>query len=183
VELPRPDGFDPERLETWPRIDGRLEYVAGRLQYRPPTTDIEQYTAADVVSTLVPWTRSHPGHTLGAGQAGMLLAGDVRAAVAAIWRKADLGPYTGGLRRVPPLLAVEVAGRDDTEAALREKADWYLAAGVATVWLVLPESREVIVVTPAGPARHDRLARLPESPSLPGLGPQVAELFVQIDAG
>jgi len=34
VELVPPDGFDPERLETWPRVDGRLEWVEGRRALR-----------------------------------------------------------------------------------------------------------------------------------------------------
>jgi hypothetical protein len=55
---------------------------------------------------------------------------------AAVWSRADLGAYEGGLRRVAPVLAVEVAGADegDSEKALREKADWYLGGGIAVVW-------------------------------------------------
>ena len=36
VELVPPEGFDPARVETWPRIDGRLEWVEGRLLFMPP---------------------------------------------------------------------------------------------------------------------------------------------------
>ena len=36
VELVPPEGFDPARVETWPRIDGRIEWVEGRLLYMPP---------------------------------------------------------------------------------------------------------------------------------------------------
>ena len=35
VELVPSGGFDPARVETWPRIDGRLEGVEGRLLYMP----------------------------------------------------------------------------------------------------------------------------------------------------
>jgi hypothetical protein len=31
TELPAPPGFDPGRLGTWPRIEGRLEFVDGGL--------------------------------------------------------------------------------------------------------------------------------------------------------
>ena len=34
---------------------------------------------------------------------------------AAVFRGADVGEYTGGFRRVPPVLAVEVAGQDERE--------------------------------------------------------------------
>ena len=79
-----------------------------------------------------------------------------------------------------PLLAVEVAGRYEGEAQLREKAQWYLGAGVRAVWVVLPRSREVIVVTAVGERRHAPGEPLPADPSLPGLAPMVDELFVQI---
>ena len=85
-----------------------------------------------------------------------------------------------GLRFVPPVLAVEVTGRDENERELRDKARWYLAAGVPIVWLVLPEVREVVVVTEAGSSRHRSGERLPAHPLLPGLEPTVDELFVQV---
>src|SRR5262249_47348486 len=36
VELDIPAGFDPGDPATWPRVEGRLEYVAGKLLYMPP---------------------------------------------------------------------------------------------------------------------------------------------------
>jgi Uma2 family endonuclease len=182
VELVPPRGFDPERLETWPAVPGRLEHVDGRLLYMPPCGDVQQDTVADVVITLGAWVRAHADFVLGTNEAGMRLAGATRAADAAIWRRADLGPYEGRLRRRPPLLAVEVAGDDEPEALLREKARWYLDAGAEIVWLVLPESREVVVMTAAGASRFARTDALPEHPALPGLCARVAELFVQLDA-
>ena len=52
IEMNPPEGFDPDRLETWPRVDGRLEYVDGRLLFMPPCGDLQQDTVADVVITL-----------------------------------------------------------------------------------------------------------------------------------
>jgi Uma2 family endonuclease len=111
----------------------------------------------------------------------MKLGGDVRAADAAVWRAADLGPRTGHLRTVPPILAMEVAGEDEEERILREKADWYLDHGVSTVWPVLPETREVVVVTAGSETRCRSPDRLPSDEHLPGLEPEVARLFAQID--
>ncbi len=183
VELVPPEGFDPERLPTWPQVAGRLEYVDGRLLYMPPCGDVQQDTVTDLVITLGAWVRSHPGFVLGTNEAGMRLAGATRAADAAIWSRARAGPYTGGLRRTPPLLAVEVAGAgtDEPEALLRDKARWYLAAGVAIVWLVLPESREVVVITPADERRFAQGDAIAEHPELPGLAPLVRDLFRQAD--
>src|SRR6266700_692723 len=154
VELTPPPGFVPARLETWPRVTGRLEWVAGGLLYMPPCGERQSGTVADAV----------------------------RAVDAAIWRRANARPARPGVARVPPLLAVEVAGRDEGEAELRQKARWYLDVGVAVVWILLPKEREVLVVTSAGESRHRMGERLPPDPGLPDLAPQVDELFSQISA-
>lgn len=112
----------------------------------------------------------------------MLLGADVRAADAAVWRSNDFGPMTHEYRRTPPVLAVEVAGRDEGEDTLRTKARWYLDAGVLVVWLVLPTTREVVVLTRAGEARCGAADRLEEHAALPGLAPATADPFAQLDA-
>jgi Uma2 family endonuclease len=180
VELVPPAGFDPERLETWPKVAGRLEYVEGRLLYMPPCGDAQQDTVADVVITLGSWVRAHPDFVLGTNEAGMRLRGATRGADAAIWRRADLAGYRGGLRRAPPVLAVEVAGEDDPEERLREKATWYLGAGVSAVWIVIPTMREVVVLSSEGERRHGCGERIPPAAVLPDLSPPVEELFLQI---
>jgi Uma2 family endonuclease len=180
IELIPPDGFDAERLETWPRVVGRLEYVEGRLLYMPPCGDEQQEVVTDVVITVGAWVRAHREFVLGTNEAGMRLAGMTRAADAAVWRRELLGPRTGGLRRVPPVLAIEVAAQDELEGALEEKARWYLSVGVSVVWLVLPAARQVVVTTAEGSARFDRGAALPEHAALPGLEPRVDDFFVQV---
>jgi len=182
VEMIPPEGFDAERLETWPRVAGRLEWVDGRLLFMPPSGDLQQDTTTDVVITLGGWVREHPGFVLGTNEAGMRLGGATRAADAAIWRRSDLGSYTGGLRRVPQILAVEVAEatQGDTEELLREKASWYHGVGVEAVWILLPESREAIVSSPGHESRVSGDDRLPEPPGLSGLQPRARELFAQI---
>lgn len=181
IEMIPPRGFDPDDLATWPRANGRLEHVDGRLWYMPPCGQDQQDTVADVVITLGAWVRTHRAFVLGTNEAGMRLSGATRAADAAIWRRSDLGARSRGLRRAPPALAVEVAGEDEPEASLRAKENWYLDAGVAVVWLVLPGAREVVVLTADSEARHAADATIPEHRSLPGLAPRVRELFVQLD--
>jgi Uma2 family endonuclease len=183
VELTPPDGFDPERLETWPRVEGRLEWVAGRLLYMPPCGDLQQLTTSDLVATLVDWARSRPEFAVGTNEAGMLLRGDVRGAEATIWRRAELGTLHGGLPRISPILAAEVAGRDEGEAALRDKARWYLGAGVSIVWRLFPRLQEVVVLTESGETRHRAGDVLPADPRLPDLAPAVDELFLQVARG
>ncbi|HYC54098.1 MAG TPA: Uma2 family endonuclease [Candidatus Binatia bacterium] len=180
VEMLRPEGFEEDRLETWPKVTGRLECVEGRLLYMPPCEDLQQDTVTDVVVALGAWSREHRDFVLGTNEAGMRLNDATRAADAAIWRRADLGAYTDGVRRVPPVLAVEVAGEDEPEPMLMRKASWYLDAGVEVVWIVLPESRELVVVDAAGQTRLTTAAASPQHASLPGLALRVADLFVQI---
>lgn len=182
LALPPPEGFDPERPETWPRVEGQLEYVEGRLLWMPPSGDEQQDTCADVTTVLNLWRRDHPEFRVGGNEAGMRLGDDSRGADAAVWRAADLGDYHGGYRRVPPVLAVEVAGKWDTEEQLRDKARWYLDKGVEVVWLVFPRSRRVLLVTPEGERWAARGDQLEPHPSLPGLEPRVDELFAQVSS-
>ena len=180
VEL-RPQGFRPEELSTWPDAEGRLEWVDGRLLYMPPCADIQQDVAVDLVHVLRTWSESHRDFIVGGNEAGVMLGGDIRAADAAVWRKTEVGPSVGKLRHVPPVLAAEVAGQDEDETTLREKAQWYLRHGVGVVWLLFPETREVVVVRRDGESRHRRGARLPAHEQLSELAPPVDSFFAQID--
>jgi Uma2 family endonuclease len=82
---------------------------------------------------------------------------------------------------VAPVLAVEIAGEDEGEGALREKAGWYLRQGVRLIWLVLPDTREVLVISSDGERRLGRGERIGTTELLPGLEPEVARLFAQLD--
>ena len=147
----------------------------------PPCGEEQQDVATDVTGILRAWVRAHPDFVVGSNEAGMLLDGEVRGADAAIWKRDDVG-VTTGLRRKPPILAVEIAGEDEDEATLRDKARWYFHHGTAIVWIVLPDERLVVVLDRnGGDARHGLDSRLPEHPALPDLTPEVAELFWQLD--
>ena len=117
---------------------------------------------------------------MGGNEAGMILGGEVRAADVAVWRRADVLPRTGKLRRAPPVLAVEIAGEDEGEDELRPKARWYLDRGVSSIWIVLPMAREIIVVGPSAEARFTGAATLPQIAALPGLAPSVERFFAQL---
>jgi Uma2 family endonuclease len=177
LALPVPDGFDLSRLETWPQVTGRLEFVAGRLEYTPPTGEIQQRVVVDVLTELNLWSRRRSGFVVGGNEAGMLLGGEVRAADAAVWPQA---PAREGFARTPPWLAVEVCGADDTVDGLRQKARWYVAHGVPTVWIVDPSTRSVMIVAGDG-ARTVAVGQPMPAPSgLPDLSPSVASFFRQL---
>jgi len=69
---------------------------------------------------------------------------------------------------------------DEDEVQLRAKARWYLDSGVTVVWLVLPDSRELVVLTAGGDDRFGKGQRLPDHPALPGLEPLVDDPFRQV---
>jgi len=182
VELRVPAGMRPADPGTWPRVDGRLEYVNGRLYYMPPCGDEQQDVASDVTFALRGWSELHGGFVVGSNEAGMILGEEVRAADVAVWRM-ESGSRTGGYRRLPPILAVEIAGQDEGESELRTKASWYLSNGVGVVWLVFPARREVLVVRAGGETRYGAGETLPAHHDLPGLAPAVDALFAQLERG
>lgn len=181
VTLRTPRRFRAERLETWPRVEGRLEFHEGKLLYMPPCADTQSDVVFSVNVLLGQWLKKHRDFVGATNEAGMLLQGSVRAADAAVWRKSDLGEHVRGtLRRVPPVLAVEVAGQDEDEGVLTEKAAWYLGCGVNVVWLVYPESRSVVLANAWSSERYAGRDTLRKQPSLPGLAPRVSEFFAQL---
>jgi Uma2 family endonuclease len=181
VQLRVPEDFDPLDLATWPRVEGRLEYVGGRLLYMPRCGQEQGATALSTAGVIAQWLRDHREFRGGTLEIGITLGGDTRGADAAVWRKHQGGAVDKQTLRFAPLLAIEIAGQDDDEDELREKARWYLDHGVRVVWLALPDRREVWILRDSGERRFGRDDRLPEEPELPGLRPMVAELFAQLD--
>jgi Uma2 family endonuclease len=180
VTVRPPPGFDPDDLSTWPRDPGRFEYVDGRLLYMPLCGETQSDVVTATVGLLWTWHTSHPEFLIRTNEIGVAFGRDRRGIDVAIWRRRDLGPSSQGFARVPPLLAIEVAGRDDREPYLREKGAWYLARGVTIVWLVLPETREVIVLSKGSENRYGPDQELAATEALPGLAPVVADFFRQL---
>lgn len=181
LALDRPDGFVVSDPESWPRVHGRLEFYDRRLWFMPPCGDEQQDVAVSVVSGLHGWARKSGDYVVGGNEAGILLDGEARGADAAVWLRESLPPRTGRFRTVPPILAVEVAGLDEDERDLRQKAQWYFAKGVKLVWLVLPRTREVVVLTKGGRTRRVKNGdAIPATPLLPGLTLRARDCFDQL---
>lgn len=176
LTLPEPNGFVAARHETSPHVVGRLEYVGGRLELRPPCGKNQQRVAVDVTTELNLWRREHVDFIVGANEAGMLLGGEVRGADAAVWRAGE--PAGNEFARTAPVLAVEICGEDESLETLLAKASWYIDHGVEIVWTVVPETRRVHVTTTTGTV--EVADQIPEAPSLPGLAPHVADFFRQL---
>ncbi len=180
IELALPPGFRVDDLSTWPQVEGSVEYLGGRLWFMPPCGDRQGFTVSDVHAALTPWKRRHPEFVVHVNETGMKLGQDLRAADLAIWRRADRPAEPGGVYRVPPVLAVEVAGRRERRETLLDKARWYLDCGTEVVWLVFPAELEVLFVTAGGRSTHQPGDTLPEHPALPGLRPSVDGLLEEM---
>jgi hypothetical protein len=57
---------------------------------------------------------------------------------------------------------------------------WYCDSGVVVIWIVLPRSKEVLVIDRTGERRFGSGETLPAQASLPGLAPRADDFFVQI---
>ena len=110
----------------------------------------------------------------------MLLGGDVPGAEAAVWRRDAVDPRTAGYPRVPPILVIRGRRPRGERGGAAGEAKWYLGHGVAVVWLVLPETCEVIAVTAGPETRHGVGDRLPPHRALLGLEPAAERFFRQL---
>lgn len=82
--------------------------------------------------------------------------------------------------RFPPDLAVEVISPSERPHIVLAKVTDYLVAGVALIWTVWPEERQVIVYTQEDAPRTYRGSDLLEFPEvLPGFSCTVDDLFPQ----
>lgn len=160
IRLTTRRGFRVDSPASWPTVDGRLEFVDGALLFWPPCVGFQQDVSAEAVRLLGNWSVLHPEFIVAGNEAGMLLDG-------------------GRFRRIPPILAVEIAGEDEDEASLVARARWYLKHGVKTVWLAFPEVREVIVVSARRTRRLRGASRL-DALGLPDLEVTAVELFRQL---
>jgi Uma2 family endonuclease len=146
----------------------------------PPSADEQALISSDLQYILVAWARHHPEFLVSGNEAGLLIDDEVRGAEGFVRRRDSTGGSRRGFLRVPPILAVEVAGEDQHEPALLVKARWYLKRGVEVVWLVLPATREVVVVLGKRRVRRRSGQYLPAHRSLPGLQPDVDDFFRQL---
>jgi Uma2 family endonuclease len=77
-----------------------------------------------------------------------------------------------------PALAVEVVSPTDLPQELAHKVEQYLAAGARVVWVVYPNTREVVVFRQGGVASVLGPDDILEAPDLlPGFAVKLALLF------
>jgi hypothetical protein len=76
VQLRTPLGFDAEDLATWPKVEGRLEYVKGRLLYPPPCADEQGTVTLSASTALGNWLKSHREYRGATLEIGISIGGE-----------------------------------------------------------------------------------------------------------
>jgi Uma2 family endonuclease len=171
-----------EEFERLPNIRDK-ELVRGEVvETMPPGKDHGTITLT-VGALLLQWAKGGVGGKAGV-EAGFILARDpdtVRGpdAYYVSPERAQADDKSYAFWTVAPDLAVEVVSPSESAADIRAKVRDFLAAGTRLVWVVFPDTQEVIAHTPDGLARtygEDDILEHPEV--LPGFSCKVAELFV-----
>lgn len=135
--------------------DRRVELVDGVLVEKPMPSFTPSQIAVLIAYFLVDYLRRNPlGYVTGEQGGYRLDDHTVLIPDVGYIRKQRLPTTPEREVPVPPDLAVEVMSPSDSKRALRQKAERYLAAGVAMVWLVFPETRQVEVYTPHNDVRE-----------------------------
>jgi Uma2 family endonuclease len=164
-------------------MDKRYELVRGELKTMSPAGSRHGRIALRIGALLDQFVRAQKlGEVLGA-ETGFTLRRNpdtVRAPDAAFVAAARV-PADGlpvGYFPGAPDLAVEVVSPDDRAEEIKAKINEYFEAGARLVWIVYPETREVVVFRSA---RESVVLAGPEALDggevLPGFACRVAELF------
>jgi Uma2 family endonuclease len=135
----------PDELPSGPV---KWELDQGRMIAMPPPGDEHAVIQANVICYLK-WLGDFHQHGETRGE-GMVVLGRnpdvIRAPDASFIRTTRLPAQTSpeGYLVTLPDLAVKIRSRNDTLAELQRKAELYLTAGIAVVWVVDPIGRQVI---------------------------------------
>jgi len=128
------------------------------------------------------WVEKNPGGEIGV-ESGFIIKRDpdvVRSPDVYYVRPERLpeGDVAEGFWTIAPDLAIEVVSPNDTAGEVRAKVREYLAAGSAAVWVIYPNTREVIAHTPDGLAHTYGPGSTLEMPDLlPGFNLVINEVF------
>ena len=161
-----------ERQDEFPH----RELIDGEVWPMVPTMRRHGKVEGRIFRLLDEWIEKRGHGEAVCGEVGYQLAGDlVRAADVAV--HLDVPEEKPGWETVVPELIVEVVSPSDTWAAMEQKVEQWLAAGVSEVWVVDPDSRTVTVRMPDGGLRTYRGDAVLETALLPGFRATLGRIF------
>lgn len=171
-----------EELERLPDEDSRYELVQGELSPMTPVNLVHHRVTGNVYGPLQVYAAQRKLGVVG-GEGGFVLfrnpdtvlAPDIAFVRADRWPTGEAEKHFGDF---PPDLAVEIRSPSESMRSLLAKAQTYLDAGVLLVWLVDPDSRTVMVLTPdADPFTLTEADTLDGGDVVPGFRLAVADVF------
>ncbi len=171
----------PEEADLLPDATA-YELEDGVLKERDMATDANT-VASNVHGELWMYARRVGGIAYADGLALRLWPGERRfvRADACYFAPGVLEPSAPGRKEMittPPTIVVEVISPSDAAADVTRKTFDYLAAGVAAVWEVYPDSRAVFIRREGEPTQVlPETATIKDQPELPGFECEVASLF------
>lgn len=162
--------------------DRTYELIDGELVEKPRPDQQHTRMVARLVFRLSEWAIGGPGGEVGV-ESGFVLGRNPD--LVRLPDVAYIGPHrlaaatdTSGFWELPPDLAVKVVLPNETAHVIREKVRHYLDAGTSLVWLLYPNTCEVLAYAADGNAHTYRPANtLRDIDLLPGFVCPVAALF------
>jgi Uma2 family endonuclease len=163
----------------------RLELVKGVPTEMAPTSTPHMIVSAWLTYLLTSYVEEHNLGVITASEGGFVLSTDpstVRAPDVGFIAQARLtGPTPKGFFPGPPDLAVEVVSPNDSATSIHDKVLDYLHAGTRLVWVVYPESQNVVAYTSADKALiFDADGILDGGEVLPGFALPVRDIFKKL---
>ncbi|MCS7265410.1 MAG: Uma2 family endonuclease [Armatimonadetes bacterium] len=132
--------------------EGKVELVDGELKLMTPAGGEQGAISADLLTRLNNFVRRKRLGRVFDAQTGFRPYENLRAPDISFVRIERLpeGKPPKGFLQIPPDLAVEVLGLNETFDDYEEKVSEYLSWGVRLIWLVDPNTQKVMVVRQSG---------------------------------
>jgi len=161
----------------------RIERSAeGEIIVMSPAGGYPSFQNASVVSQLFAWATNDGSGIAFDSSAGFILPNGAMRSPDAAWvqlsRLQQLS-HREKQRFIPfcPDFVIEVASPSDETAELRRKMEEYRAVGVRMGWLILPDSQQVEIYTPAGTTTLASPEAVSADPVLPGFTLQLGMIW------
>lgn len=154
------------------------EFWRGEVREKMPPSFAHSFLQSELARRLGNWAAERAGGYVVTEQRCVLRARDRQEVLLpdVAWFPHDsFETIPEGAVEVPPRLAVEILSPDDSYARMEERVQFYLEAGVVSVWVVDPRVGSVVAWTPGEPPRV--VDDLLSDTALPGLSIPLKDLF------
>jgi Uma2 family endonuclease len=154
--MQKTDIMTADELFEMEKDEYRYELIQGRLKRMAPTGGGHSRIEAGLIARLWLHARTNEYGDVYSSDAGFVFAHNPDTVLSpdAAFLRHDRVPSPEEHERfltVVPDLAVEIISPSDRMPQVREKAEYYIEAGVRLVWVVNPRNRTVTVYSPDSP--------------------------------